>query len=254
MNSGPTGTIARPRCRNRFKYNHCLRINCIDCANSTFTRAQPLKPAENQIRTRSMPLLRKSASHPKANKFRRTVDSKSTLRHSRRTVCTWTWLGGNVFRVQSSRFRDKEVRIWECAGTTALWNDATCRVGGKRRPVAAVQTLAIQIGLNWVRFHFLKKSKLVKSSMFNRGLAFFELGSFSRFHVFNQHIAGSLFLNTEGNEGNEVKTGTEIKIRKVGKQERMKTSNSKPQAPSAQTPTVADDVINLFITRDFNRG
>jgi hypothetical protein len=60
-----------------------------------------------------------------------------------------------------------------------------------------------------------------------------------------------LFLNTEGNGGNEGKTGTEIKIRKAGKQERMKTSNSKPQA---QTPTVADDDIYLFITSDFNRG
>ena len=29
----------------------------------------------------------------------------------------------------------------ECAGTTALWNDAICRVGGKRRHVAALQTL-----------------------------------------------------------------------------------------------------------------
>jgi hypothetical protein len=64
----------------------------------------------------------------------------------------------------------------------------------------------------------------------------------------------ALFLNTEGNEGNEGKTGTEIKIRKAGKQERMKTSNSKPQAPSVQTPTVAGDDGNdlLFITRDFN--
>ena len=42
----------------------------------------------------------------------------------------------------------------------------------------------VQNGLNWVRFHFLKKSKLVKSSMFNGGSAFFELGSFSRFCVF----------------------------------------------------------------------
>jgi hypothetical protein len=40
----------------------------------------------------------------------------------------------------------------------------------------------VQIGLKWVRFHFLKKAKLVKSSMFNGGFAFFELGSFSRFH------------------------------------------------------------------------
>src|ERR1700735_909529 len=44
----------------------------------------------------------------------------------------------------------------------------------------------VQIGLKWVRFHFLKKAKLVKSSMFNRRFAFFELGSFSRFCVFNQ--------------------------------------------------------------------
>jgi hypothetical protein len=42
----------------------------------------------------------------------------------------------------------------------------------------------VQNGLKWVRFHFLKKSKLVKSSMFNGGFAFFELGSFSRFHFF----------------------------------------------------------------------
>jgi hypothetical protein len=49
-----------------------------------------------------------------------------------------------------------------------------------------------------------------------------------------------LFLNTEGNEG---KTGTEIKIRKAGKQERIKISNSEPQASGVQTPTVADDNI-----------
>ena len=42
----------------------------------------------------------------------------------------------------------------------------------------------VGIGLNWVRFHFLKKSKLVKSSMFERGFAFFELGSFSRLSYF----------------------------------------------------------------------
>ena len=42
----------------------------------------------------------------------------------------------------------------------------------------------VGIGLNWVRFHFLKKSKLVKSLMFNGGFAFFELGSFSRFSYF----------------------------------------------------------------------
>jgi hypothetical protein len=57
-----------------------------------------------------------------------------------------------------------------------------------RRGKAATVTLALaiqigfKIGLNWVRFHFLKKSKLEKSSMFKRGFAFFKLGSFSRFH------------------------------------------------------------------------
>ena len=73
---------------------------------------------------------------------------------------------------------------------TTLWNDATCRVGGKRRHVATVQTLAIKIGLKWVRFHFLKKAKLVKSSMFNGGFAFFELGSFSRFYFFLKGAVG----------------------------------------------------------------
>jgi hypothetical protein len=63
-----------------------------------------------------------------------------------------------------------------------------------------------------------------------------------------------LFLNTEGNKGNEGKTGTGIKIKKAGRQERVKISNSKPQAPGVQTPTVADDDLYLFITRDFNRG
>ena len=50
------------------------------------------------------------------------------------------------------------------------------------------------------------------------------------------------------------KTGVGNKIRKAGRQERIKTSNSKPQAPVVQTPTVADDEVYLFITRDFNRG
>ena len=87
------------------------------------------------------------------------------------------------------------------------------------------------------------------------------MGSFGNFAFLwaainqrDQRDAGPLFLNTEENEENEGKTGTEIKIRKAGTQERMKTSNSKPQAPGAQTPTVADDDIYLFITRDFNRG
>jgi hypothetical protein len=68
----------------------------------------------------------------------------------------------------------------------------------------------------------------------------------------HQRDAGPLFLNTEGNEGNEGKTGTGIKIRKVGRQERVKTSNSKPQASSVQTPTVADDEVYLFITREYD--
>ena len=70
----------------------------------------------------------------------------------------------------------------------------------------------------------------------------------------NQRDTRPLFLNTEGNEGNEGKTGTGIKIRKAGKQESMKTSNSKSQALGGQTPTVAGDDGNdlLFITRDFN--
>ena len=91
--------------------------------------------------------------------------------------------------------------------------------------------------------------------------AVFKLGSFGNFAFLwaamnqrDQRDAGPLFLNTEGNEGNEGKTETEIKIRRAGKQEMIKTSNSKPQAPSAQTPIVADDDIYLFITSDFNRG
>jgi hypothetical protein len=42
------------------------------------------------------------------------------------------------------------------------------------------------LGWNWVRFHFLKKPKLAKQSMFNGGFAFFELGSFSRFSYFKK--------------------------------------------------------------------
>src|ERR1700744_226974 len=51
--------------------------------------------------------------------------------------------------VQGSQFRvlGSEARILECAGMTALWNDATCRVGGKRRPVAALQKSTLN-GLN----------------------------------------------------------------------------------------------------------
>jgi hypothetical protein len=37
--------------------------------------------------------------------------------------------------------------------------------------------------------------------MFNEGFAFFELGSFSRFCVFNQRDAGPHFLTTVGHRG-----------------------------------------------------
>jgi len=87
--------------------------------------------------------------------------------------------------------------------------------------------------------------------MFNWGNGILKLGSFGNFAFLRAAINQPLFLNTEGNEG---KTGAGIKIRKAGRQERVKTSDSKPQAPGAQTPTVADDEIYLFITRDFNRG
>ena len=58
--------------------------------------------------------------------------------------------------------------------------------GMTRMRMSFSDTNWVQIGLKWVRFHFLKKSKLEKSSIFNGGFAFFELGSFSRFCVFNQ--------------------------------------------------------------------
>jgi hypothetical protein len=52
-------------------------------------------------------------------------------------------------------------RILECAGMTALWNDATCRVGGKRRHVAAVHVLlAIKIGFKLGSFSFFEKVKI----------------------------------------------------------------------------------------------
>jgi hypothetical protein len=67
--------------------------------------------------------------------------------------------------------------------------------------------------------------------------------------VFSSVTLDSLFLSTEENGGNEAKTGTGIKIRKAGEDE-----NIQFQASGAQTPTVVDDNIYLFITRDFNRG
>jgi hypothetical protein len=80
--------------------------------------------------------------------------------------------------------RRQKPEFWSAQARLRFGTTRPVASGGKRRPVAAVQTLAIQIGLKWVRFHFLKKSKLKKSSMFNGGFAFFELGSFSRFCVF----------------------------------------------------------------------
>jgi hypothetical protein len=88
------------------------------------------------------------------------------------------------------------------------------------------------------------------------------LGSFGNFAFFwaatsmtvDDRHRGPLFLNTEGNEGNEGKTGTGIKIRKAGRQEWVKTFDSKPQAPGVQTPTVADDDLYLLITGNFNRS
>jgi hypothetical protein len=86
------------------------------------------------------------------------------------------------------------------------------------------------------------------------GGAVFKLGSFGNFAFFGAAMNQPLFLNTEVNKGNEGKTGTGIKIRKAGRQERVKTSDSKPQAPDVQTPTVADDDLYLFITRDQRDG
>jgi hypothetical protein len=87
--------------------------------------------------------------------------------------------------------------------------------------------------------------------MFNWGNGILKLGSFGNFAFLRAAINQPLFLNTEGNEG---KTGAGIKIRKAGRQERVKTSDSKPKAPGVRTPTFADDDMYLFITRDFNRG
>jgi len=61
------------------------------------------------------------------------------------------------------------------------------------------------LGSNWVRFHFLKKSKLVKSARFNGGFAFFELGSFRRFCVFKK---GRLATGTEGCNACQLGTAT----------------------------------------------
>jgi hypothetical protein len=68
----------------------------------------------------------------------------------------------------------RKARILECAGTTALLNDATCRVEGKRHHLPTIGsrcrsstvTLALaieigfKIGLNWVRFHFFEKVEI----------------------------------------------------------------------------------------------
>jgi hypothetical protein len=45
-----------------------------------------------------------------------------------------------------------EARILECAGMTALWNDATCRVGGNPESLARVNQLISHKGANYVFF------------------------------------------------------------------------------------------------------
>ena len=71
-----------------------------------------------------------------------------------------------------------EVGSWVYRGASRMGTNMT------RMRMGFSDKNRVRIGSNWVRFHFLKKLKLVKSSMFNGGFAFFELGSFSRFHFF----------------------------------------------------------------------
>jgi hypothetical protein len=93
----------------------------------------------------------------------------------------------------------------------------------------------VGIGLNWVRFHFLKKAKLVKSSMFERGFAFFELGSFSHFCVFCQRDAGPNFLTTDGH--------------------RHRSPSPRLRRDGGFAPVRGEDGHGRsFITRDFNRA
>jgi hypothetical protein len=65
----------------------------------------------------------------------------------------------------------------------------------------------VKIGLNWVRFQFLKKAKSGKQPMFTDGFAFFELGSFSRFCVFYK---GWLATETQA-QSKDRKLGPELK-------------------------------------------
>ena len=92
----------------------------------------------------------------------------------------------------------------------------------------------VGFGLNWVRFHFLKKSKFVKSSMFTRRFAFFELGSFSRFCVLTIVTLDPIFLTTDGHKH---RGGV------------MRANRTARFAPAR-----GDDNNNcIFITCDFNR-
>ena len=61
----------------------------------------------------------------------------------------------------------------------------------------------VGIGLNWVRFHFLKKPKLAKASMFTGVFAFFELGSFSRFSYLKKGAVGHRGACRTGQWGQE---------------------------------------------------
>jgi hypothetical protein len=93
-------------------------------------------------------------------------------------------LGGEC-RSQKPEFRSAQARLR--FGTTrhvasGESGDLSPQSKDERMRMDFSETNWVQIGLKWVRFHFLKKSKLVKSSMFIGGFAFFELGSFSRFH------------------------------------------------------------------------
>jgi hypothetical protein len=65
----------------------------------------------------------------------------------------------------------------------------------------------VKIGLNWVRFQFLKKAKMENSPMFINGFAFFELGSFSRFCVFTRGGWPQRHRDTEGCDAHQWEQG-----------------------------------------------
>ena len=66
----------------------------------------------------------------------------------------------------------------------STWFQTPCVTSMTRMRMSFGDINWVQFGLKWVRFHFLKKTKLVISSMFSGEFSFFELGSFSRFCVF----------------------------------------------------------------------